>query len=107
MHDLFGRPLVALDDWKTAAKSGKGATHVALIKSYAGVIERAGGDDEKSPIRIRITSGTRDRERDSINPAGWQLDNFRKNPVVLFGHSYRDLPVGRDTGLTIDANGIV
>ena len=26
MHDLFGRPLVSLDDWKTAAKSGKDAS---------------------------------------------------------------------------------
>lgn len=25
----------------------------------------------------------------------WQLDNFRKNPVALFGHNTRSLPIGR------------
>jgi hypothetical protein len=43
MHDLFGRPLVDLDEWKTAAKTGKAQSGVSLIKSFAGVIARAEG----------------------------------------------------------------
>jgi hypothetical protein len=107
--DLFGRPLVDLDEWKKSAKEGKGANDVALLKSYAGVfdIEKAEGDAGEGQIRIRITTGSRDRDRDTIAAAGWEIGNYLKNPVVLWAHLYRELPIARDAGLTIDANGIV
>ncbi len=37
---------------------------------------------------------TPDRHGDIVRAAGWDLSNYRKNPVVLFGHK-RDTPVGR------------
>jgi hypothetical protein len=40
-------------------------------------------------------ASTRDLARDGsiIEPGAWQLEQYRKNPVVLFGHDYRgDLP---------------
>jgi HK97 family phage prohead protease len=30
-----------------------------------------------------------------IRAAGWQLGNFTRNPVILFGHEGRALPVGK------------
>lgn len=33
-----------------------------------------------------FSDGSVDRYGDTINPAGWVLDNFRKNPIALFGH---------------------
>lgn len=36
-----------------------------------------------------------DRERDTLAVAGWKLDNFRKNPVVLFAHRSDQPPVGK------------
>jgi HK97 family phage prohead protease len=31
----------------------------------------------------------------------WKLDRFRSNPVILFGHNSRDLPVGKAVGLDV------
>lgn len=36
-----------------------------------------------------------DREGDTINPDGWKLDNFNKNPVILFAHDYQSPPVAK------------
>ena len=32
-------------------------------------------------------------------PIEWKLDNFRKNPIVLWAHSYSEPPVGRATSI--------
>jgi HK97 family phage prohead protease len=35
-----------------------------------------------------------DRGRDVIRQDGWDLDNFRRNPVYMFGHDYSRPPIG-------------
>lgn len=47
---------------------------------------------------IRFTASTEGIKRDGleISSGGWQLDNYRKNPVVLWGHDYLGRPpIGR------------
>ena len=36
-----------------------------------------------------------DRDGEVIDPAGWDLKNFKKNPVIMYGHDYSGLPIGR------------
>lgn len=45
--------------------------------------------------RFRVSDGSVDRYNSTISVAGWELDNFRKNPVVLLQHGYTsdDIPV--------------
>lgn len=37
---------------------------------------------------------TPDRHGDIVRAAGWDLSNYRKNPIILFSHK-RDLPIGQ------------
>jgi HK97 family phage prohead protease len=46
-----------------------------------------------------ITTESLDRDHDRISVDGLKTDSFLKNPVVLFGHDYHELPVGRATEL--------
>lgn len=101
------RATLSIDAWKALAAKGEAPTDARLIKAFAGVVERAEGDPATAPLRIRISTTQRDRDRDTISAAGWKLDNFRKNPVVLFAHNSRALPIGRDEGLAIEADAIV
>lgn len=41
-----------------------------------------------------LSDGTPDRMGDVIEPAGWQLANFKRNPIALFGHD-TDFIVGQ------------
>lgn len=42
-----------------------------------------------------------DRMGDSIKLDGWELDRFRKNPVILFGHDYYSFPVGKAVDVAV------
>lgn len=54
---------------------------------------------ETRTIKFTISTGSVDRDGDTINPKGWQLDNYRKSPVVLWAHDYQMLPVGKATNI--------
>lgn len=53
-----------------------------LTKSSDGTYEYVASDE------------TPDRHGDIVRAAGWDLANYRKNPIVLFSHK-RDTPVGQ------------
>lgn len=52
-------------------------------------------------VEVIASTGALDREGDRIRPDGWRLDNYLKNPVILFGHDYRQLPVARCVQLAV------
>jgi HK97 family phage prohead protease len=43
-----------------------------------------------------------DRDKDIIRVAGWQLDNFKKNPVVPWGHNYYEPSIGKAVSIKKD-----
>lgn len=47
-------------------------------------------DIQKEGGWIIASVPTVDRDRDRIMPLGIDLNNFRKNPLMFFGHNYRD-----------------
>jgi HK97 family phage prohead protease len=50
---------------------------------------------QKDTITFCASDGVTDRAADTINPAGWDLTNYLKNPVILWAHDDCDLPVGK------------
>ena len=57
--------------------------------------EAKAGDGESRTINFTISTDSVDRYGDTIAVDGWQLDAYRKNPVVLWAHDGDSLPVGR------------
>ncbi len=49
-----------------------------------------------------------DRDKDRVIATGARLDNFLKNPVLMYGHNYRDpwALIGKAADLQVDAGGI-
>ena len=43
------------------------------------------------------STSTQDRDGEVIEAAGWDLKNFKKNPVIMYAHDYRSLPIGKAT----------
>lgn len=64
-------------------------------------------DKDSGTFKTVITSEVVDRDGEIIALNGWDFENFMKNPVVLRGHNYRDLPVAKCTGLSIEGGKVV
>lgn len=41
------------------------------------------------------STSVQDRDGEVIEVEGWDLKNFKKNPVVMYAHDYRTLPIGK------------
>jgi len=66
-------------------------------------------DHRKDGGRIVISTGSVDRDKDRVFPQGAKVENFLKNPVVLWGHNYQDAAslIGRANSIEVTETGIV
>lgn len=53
-----------------------------------------------------LSDDTLDRYGDIIDAKGWDLRNFKKNPIALFGHS-SGFPIGNWTNIRVEGNKLV
>lgn len=51
------------------------------------------------------STGSLDRDNEVIDPMGWQLDNFKKAPRLLWSHNARELPIGKVNKIFLDEKG--
>jgi|WetSurMetagenome_2_1015567.scaffolds.fasta_scaffold05809_6 hypothetical protein len=58
----------------------------------AGVVKSV--DLSARTITIVGSDETKDRDGDVIAVKGWEMENFLKNPVFLYAHDYRSVPIG-------------
>lgn len=52
-------------------------------------------DADKRQVEFIISTESEDRYRDKVSVKGWDLKNYKNNPVVLFGHMGNIPPVGK------------
>lgn len=53
-----------------------------------------------------LSDATVDRYGDVVEPAGWDLRNFKKNPIALFGHN-SGFPIGRWENVRVEGGKLV
>lgn len=66
-----------------------------MNKLFIGAIKSVIDEKNKLIVGVVGSNGIIDRHGESLNPMGWKLDNYLKNPVILFAHDYSSLPVGK------------
>lgn len=99
---LFGT-YIPIEQWRVKARSGElpSDAYTRLITAPAAKdlettdkgIVRAKSVGERR-YRFCMSRSTPDRCGDVVNQQGWDLANFKANPVAPWAHSYRDLPMG-------------
>lgn len=69
-------------------------------------VERAVDESKQDEVSFPFVLSTADPDRqgDVIRQEGWDLSNYKKNPVVLWAHDYEQLPVARASAVYL-ANG--
>jgi len=75
-------------------------------KNYISAEYKEINEKEKTIIHY-ISTSTPDRYNDIVNPAGIDYADFRKNPVVFFGHRSNGFPIGKNIWLKPDGKGVI
>lgn len=92
----FIKNVTDIDKFRETVSRGDASDSVVLRKQFETEVEV---QDDRS-VKFIITTGDADRENDMIDPSGWDLSSYLKNPVVMFAHDYNSLPVARTTSLS-------
>lgn len=98
MHLLSATQFKQLNRSRDCKRAGLG-----IRKQMLSPAEIIGGE---RVLRFTISTDCVDREQDRIDLAGWDLKNFRQNPVVLWGHDATRLPIGRAFDLRLEAGAL-
>lgn len=89
---LYREDIAGLDAYR------KGDAEAPIIYRPSGYILRAASDDGDGTtgdiFDFVASEESEDRMGDVIMADGWDLKNFKKNPVFLFGHDGRQPPIG-------------
>lgn len=93
------------EDFKKTYDESLGSTILPLCKSYTCKIKKS--DNPKVDVQFIISTNSPDRDRDTIAVDGWNLKNFKKNPVVLWSHDYSMPPIGKARGLKVLENDLL
>jgi HK97 family phage prohead protease len=95
--------LISLDKFKKAgATLPEGAD--GITKQF--ISEVKVHDDAARELQFTISTASIDRHGDKINQAGWRLDAYRKNPVVLWAHSYDGFPVAKSKSIWAEGDAL-
>jgi hypothetical protein len=62
--------------------------------------------DGGSGMDFVLSDATIDRYGDSIDPKGWVLGFFKKNPIALFGHD-SSFPIGTWSNIRIEGGKLI
>jgi len=84
---------IGLEEFKTRARDGN-AAGLAIRKQYTAEI-KAEDEPEERVLHVVISTGALDRDNDTIAPKGWDLKDYKKNPVVLWAHDYWNPPIAK------------
>lgn len=102
---------VSRNKFLSLAKEGQDQTQgTGLRKAYIpDSVEKVEDKAAKNPERVyrfTISTDSVDRDADTIATRGWRLAAYRKNPVVLFGHDGRSLPIARASKIKVEDNAL-
>lgn len=64
-------------------------------------------DAEKKLVTAYVSTYEWDRTLEKFSPGAWDLTNYKKNPIVLWGHDGSNPPIGRAVDIKEDENGLV
>jgi len=81
-----------------------GANEHQMIRTLVPSSVKTLGEDE---VEVRISTANVARDGHILIPQGGRLENYKKNPVVLWNHDTDNFPVGRAESISVQSQQIV
>ena len=76
-------------------------------QSESPALRANGSPHSKNIVTIQASIESEDRAGDVIRADGWELDNYRLNPVVLWAHRHDLLPVGKSVDVWVENDALL
>ena len=93
----------AIEKWlDSVGVKGEGGRYFLATESRTKEIDPKG-----KTIVVTISTRGKDRLGDILDPEGVHLENFRKNPVVLWAHDYKRPPIAKSLWIKVDNEKII
>jgi len=64
-------------------------------------------DPEKRTMVVTISTKTKDRAGDIMEPGGMKFENYKKNPVVLWAHDYKGRPIAKTLWIKVQGDKVI
>lgn len=75
-------------------------------KFLKGLVENV--NEKEGTLSVAVATDTSvDRDGEIVDPAGLDLTNFLKNPVLLYAHDYRSDPIGKVVSIKLEGSRIL
>src|SRR3954463_16081383 len=80
----------------------------ALLKHQtADVVAQIKAAEDGGTFKVIISTSDEDRQGDTLDQSKWMLNNYEKNPVVLWAHNYDELPIAVCTSISVEGGKLV
>src|SRR5271154_2639708 len=68
----------------------------ARVKSldFRAIEKQKQAKEKNGSFDVIISTDDTDRSGEIVKQNGWELTNYKNNPIVLWGHDYYSLPIG-------------
>lgn len=64
-------------------------------------IEKIKASGDTGRFKVVISTADIDRHGESVRQDGWDLENYKKNPIVLWGHEHWSMPIGMTESIEV------
>lgn len=88
------------DEFRDAFRAGTAPEDAQLRKGFIADITDAGGDTRS--LDFVISTSSVDRAGDTVSVNGWKLDNFKRNPVILWSHDATMMPIAKASNIRVE-----
>ena len=99
MSDKF--TFLSAKEFKRVSEESDSTGNLGIRKQFIPDSIKQDGDEDSRFFNFVISTDAVDRDNDTVNVKGWDLKQFKKNPVVLFAHDGRRPPIGRGSRIKI------
>lgn len=76
-------------------------------EAFAKSIETIKAATEAGTFKVVVSTDNIDRSGESVKQDGWNLEHYKKNPIVLWAHDYASLPIGMCTKIEVVGNQLI
>ncbi len=92
------------DDFHARVEANQSLDDIIYRKLIVPKMEIIKAHDGEERISFVISTADEDRDGDTIAQNGWKLDNYLRNPVVMWAHDYRLPPIAKARDVRIENN---